>query len=357
MFYNQPLSHRFGTALKENIEDANWTHIEMAVAWVRRSGMKHLYFSLKEFLKRGGCVKITVGVDIENTSVEGLEDLLNLQDYGEIGIYIFHNEANATFHPKVYLFRNASQARLIVGSNNLTEAGLFVNTEAGLQLDAPLNAELIQNARNALESWRNLDIGFSKKLDQAFLAEMIDAGYVLSESRINQQRVSVQRSTSTRSSSAALFAARGYSVPPIDTEFGSDAQYTGATVLMRVRRASETARQTQIQIPLQLIETQFFSDIEELVSEHDDRHHRLIRASARGTLNTIKVEIPEIAPMTDPVLRLERMDNCIRYRAFDSCSVLGAPIRQSLQDGFDMTPSKTISSISDKEKATWWRFV
>ncbi len=68
MFYNQPLAHRFGTALASDIDDEKWTRIEVAVAWVRHSGMKHLEDPFRKFLGRGGFAQITVGVDIENTS-------------------------------------------------------------------------------------------------------------------------------------------------------------------------------------------------------------------------------------------------------------------------------------------------
>jgi hypothetical protein len=126
---------------------------------------------------------------------------------------------------------------------------------------------------------------------------------------------------------------------------------------MRVRRASETARRTQIQIPIRVVRTNFFAGITALVSDHDNRTHALVQASARGGLNTIKAEIPEIESMADPVLRLERTATSIRYRAFDADSVLGTPIRQALLNGFNMTPQASSSSIADREKATWWRFI
>lgn len=126
---------------------------------------------------------------------------------------------------------------------------------------------------------------------------------------------------------------------------------------MRVRRASESARRTQIQIPIRVTRTKFFSEISALVSAHDGRTHLLVQASARGGLNTIKTEIPEIEPMADPVLRLERTAKTIIYQAFDANSVLGTPIRQALLNGFNMSPPASSSSIADLEKATWWRFI
>jgi HKD family nuclease len=359
MFYNQPIAHRFGTALSGDIESGKWTSIEMAVAWVRRSGTQHLQSSFKKFLGRGGFAQVTVGVDIENTSKEGLEDLLSLQADGNIETYIHHNEADTTFHPKVYLLRNDAEARLIVGSNNLTEAGLFVNTEAGLQLDAPLTDPLIRDVRTALAAWRDPKTGLAKRLDPILLDDLVRLGYVFPEQELRKRRrTSDKKSKAKRPAAAqALFIAQKYTAPSVGPTTMPAGQVSGTVLLMRVRRASETARRTQIQIPIRVVRTNFFEGITALVSDHDNRTHSLVQASARGGLNTIKTEIPEIASMTDPVLRLERTANTIRYRAFDADSVLGTPIKQALLNGFIMRPQTTLTSINEKEKATWWRFI
>ena len=54
MFYNQPLAHRFGKALADDIESGLWDRLEFAVAWVRRSGTRHLGPSVQKFLRDGG---------------------------------------------------------------------------------------------------------------------------------------------------------------------------------------------------------------------------------------------------------------------------------------------------------------
>jgi hypothetical protein len=137
----------------------------------------------------------------------------------------------------------------------------------------------------------------------------------------------------------------------------STAHVAGTVLLMRVRRASETARRTQIQIPIRVVQTNFFQGINGLVSAHDGRSHVIVRATARGGLNTIKAEIPEIDPMTDPVLRLERTPTAVIYRAFDANSVLGTPIHQALLRGFAISPAATFKTVADQSKATWWRFI
>ena len=92
-------------------------------------------------------MRFVVGVDIENTTVEGLQDLLSLSTAGDCETTVYHNESSVIFHPKIYLFRNDQRARLIIGSNNITEAGLFTNTEVSLQIDAELPDNVIVEMR------------------------------------------------------------------------------------------------------------------------------------------------------------------------------------------------------------------
>jgi HKD family nuclease/hemin uptake protein HemP len=358
MFYSQPLAHRFGNAFNDELESGRWTESEIAVAWVRRSGTKHLESSFRQFLSAGGIARITLGIDIENTSEEGLGDLLAWESHGRIETSIHHNETDVTFHPKVYLLKNAADARLIIGSNNITEAGLFRNTEAGLQVDAAASDPLIADVAAALAAWRDVTNPLSKRLDAALLTDLVRFGYVFPEKELRERRrASNTKAAKRRKSSRRLFGSKIVSRPPVRGVKKLAANVPGTVMLMRVRRASDTERRTQVQIPIRVVNTQFFRGIGEIISAHDGRAHPLVHASARGALNTIKVEIPEIEPLVDPVLRLERTANTILYQAFDSTSALGAPIRQALQRGLLFEPPQTYQTISDVNRATLWRFV
>ncbi len=359
-FYNQPIAHRFGRSLIGSIESGEWERIEVAVAWVRRSGTRHIKPCLAKFLATGGTAKFTVGIDIENTSKEGLDDLIELQDVGDCESYIYHNEANATFHPKVYLFQNKSRTRLIVGSNNITEAGLYVNTEAGLQIEAAGNDSLVVEVREALASWRDPSIGFAKRLDRTLLKDLVALGYVMPEAILRgRRRHSITEAKAKRlKTKRSLFPSLNVSVPPPPSPLITREQIAGTVLLMRVRRASETARRTQVQIPIRVIRTKFFKGVTEIVSAHDGRSHALITASARGGLNTMKVELPEIDPMTDPVLRLERTPSAIVYQTFDANSVLGRPIMDALRKGLEFaSPVTFLTTPMEPQRATWWRFI
>jgi HKD family nuclease len=359
-FYNQPIAHRFGTSLISSIESDDWERIEVAVAWVRRSGTRHIKPCLAKFLLAGGSAKFTVGIDIENTSKEGLDDLIDLQDVGDCESFVYHNEGNATFHPKVYLFQNKSRTNLIVGSNNITEAGLYINTEAGLQLEAESNDSLVVEVREALASWRDPSIGFAKKLDRTLVEDLVALDYVMPESALRGRRRHSDAEAKAKGLRAkrSLFPSVNITAPQPPSTVITREQIAGTVLLMRVRRASESIRRTQVQIPIRVIRTNFFEGITEIVSAHDGRSHAIVTASARGGLNTMKVELPEIAPMTDPVVRLERTPSAIVYQTFDATSVLGRPIMGALRKGLELKhPATFLTKPQEPEHATWWRFI
>lgn len=77
-----------------------------------------------------------------------------------------------------------------------------------------------------------------------------------------------------------------------------------------------------------------------------------------GGTNTMKVELPEINPMDDPVIRLEKTASGIVYQAFDANSVLGRPIMDTLRKGLEFEPPVTfLTKPRSPEHSTWWRFV
>ena len=356
-FYNQPLAHRFGTALQNSLGETAWQSFDSAVAWVRQSGTRHIEGAMKVFLERGGAASFCVGLDARNTSREGLQSLLGLERYGYAHVYVYHNEASLLYHPKVYLFSNDKTARLIVGSNNLTEAGLFRNTEAGLQLDGNMKTPAIVQAKQAIAAWSDTTTPFVRQLDDALLNDLVDRQYVLPENTLRKEQGS---GTTKRKAKDRLFGLQEIAAPPIpggdDLVIPTGA--VGTVLLMRVRRASETERRTQVQIPIRVVRTGFFGDDASVTSAHDGRVHSLRRAAARGGLNTMKLELPEIDPMQDPVVRFERGARGIGYQVYDRNSVLGTPIMEALERGRRMSPPATQLTVpANPGSATWWRFV
>jgi hypothetical protein len=285
------------------------------------------------------------------------------------------------------LFRNSTSARLIIGSNNLTEPGLFTNTEASLQIDAPVSDHVIDEVLAALDSWCDTAEGFARILDADSLTLLEDHGYIFREKELarrrQQQRKSVGGPAPRKSS---LFKSKTVPAPapPEGTATGpaEDSEPAGRTprpsitgtvrapghanpivvtnvLLMRVRPSRGG---TQVQIPIPLRNSQFLTGIDAITSGHDRKRRVLSptrpKRTQRKKVNTIKIEIPETRGIKTPVLRLERSAEGITYFAYDADSRQGRPILDALQDGYDMVPRQTVlTKPSDLDRSTWYRFV
>lgn len=373
MLYNQPLSVRFGTELVRQIE-STWSSIDIAVAWARRSGMAYLVEPLEKHLRSGGRLSAIVGVDLQNTTYEGLLALLQLEAFGDAETFVYHNEAGSTFHPKLYLFRNAEQARLIVGSNNITQSGLFVNVEAGLQIDAPVSSTVVTDALDALASWKDIASGLVRRLDHAVLDDLRSKGYVPDEKTAAEE--SQRRRRDRRSRGAPLFGSRTYSPPGLPragaveprrrrpatrgrattaAPAGTSTTATGSTLLMRLRKAHVEDRPTQTQIPIRVVEA-FFHGTETVRSVHTGDEHQTRTAQARGGPNTVKLEIPEMRYFNEPLARFEKSPTGISYEVYDANSPQGKQIKAALEAG-RRDGTTTLTLPQNPESSTWWRFI
>ena len=182
-FIHQPAtSHRLGDYLKANLI-GSWTHFRAAVAFIKRSGTRHIADAVSSFA-RTSHVEIIAGIDHRGTSAEGLRDLLDAAAPNG-RVIVFHNRLPVTFHPKVYLFKSPDVAELLIGSGNLTGGGLFTNYEASLRLTLDLadpdQAAILQSVEHVLDIWADTSSGTAHILDENLLARLMALGLVPSE--------------------------------------------------------------------------------------------------------------------------------------------------------------------------------
>jgi HKD family nuclease len=356
----QPDGRRFFEILSSHLEQGGWTDFEAAVAWARENAVASLTPVLRQFLQAGGHVRITVGVGLQGTTQEALEALVDLESFGDIAVFVYHNEApEETFHPKVYLFKSSDRARLIVGSNNLTDGGLASNIEASLEVHSEVDAAVITEARRVLESLRDTSDRHQRirRLDRALVPQLVAGGYVIPEADLRTRRAASTREHRLRGRTRTRLFGR-LSRARLGQVRRTAAQVVETSVLLlRPRRASETERRTQVQIPIRLTRTPFFAGITTVISAHDNRTHGLRAARARGGVNTVKLELPEIDRIDEPVLRVTRRGNRVTYEAFSADSDLGRPINDALLAGLDESPAATVATVADRRRATLYRFV
>ena len=120
------------------------------------------------------------------------------------------------------------------------------------------------------------------------------------------------------------------------------------TMVMRLRHGRG---RTQTQIPLRVVDS-FFAGIRTLHDARTGRPRTMTLSKAHEARNTMKLQLPEIAEMSDPVARFERRDDGITFAIHDSSSPEGTEIAELLNDGVrDGSTRKT------QQGATWWRIL
>jgi len=216
-FIGQPFdASAVGEHLRNRLADDGWQEFRAAVAFVKLSGVRHIARELTGFSARGS-VRITVGVDAQGTSVEGLRALLGCMRTGA-RVWVYHNEGAATFHPKVYLFRNDARAELLVGSSNLTEGGLYTNYEAGLlgRLDLSQRADrsVLQRIEHVLDRWSTDAGDLALPLSSQAIEQLAAQGYVVPEAVARAEEAVSRPGARRRPVQDRLFGRAAVSRPP-----------------------------------------------------------------------------------------------------------------------------------------------
>ena len=99
-----------------------------SVAYINQSGVGLLSTELANI---GTRLAVFAGIRNDITSRQGLEDLLGFGGK----IYVVDTGARTpTYHPKIFFAKGPTEARLVIGSANLTAGGLNNNIEASVKL-------------------------------------------------------------------------------------------------------------------------------------------------------------------------------------------------------------------------------
>ena len=103
-----------------------------------------------------------------------------------VKIWIVHSAGSSTFHPKMYAFRNDSNAEVVIGSGNLTAGGLYTNFEGSLTASLDLGKEadrvFLEDLDKLIAEWRNPSTNAAKALDDDLMKALTDSGYIAPES-------------------------------------------------------------------------------------------------------------------------------------------------------------------------------
>lgn len=242
-------SEPLGKAIVDALCDTRWTQMDAAVAFVKMSGVRHIAQALDEFSRRTkGNVRISVGIDHQGSTIEGVQLIWQiLADYGG-KLFVVHNpqgRVSPTFHPKTWVFRdNAGNGRIIVGSGNLTQGGLYTNYELGIALDA--KSDDIYELCQVLQLWSDQHQPDVSLVDSSVLSTLYENGDLPSEVDLRraQRAVQVVRSGLTQAGTqlqkvAALFPGRSVPLVPPAADVPTP-QSEPAVVVQPMSRTSQS---------------------------------------------------------------------------------------------------------------------
>jgi HKD family nuclease len=168
-------------AVRQVLSIPNPERIVISTAFMNEGGL----FVLEQVLAPVAAqTTILAGIRNGITSAQGLRKSLAL---GCSTFAVDTGSRTVIFHPKIYFSRNADEARLVVGSANLTVGGLNSNIEASLLLtldlaeraDAALAGELEQKIDRMIAEY---PAHVFQIPDNAAVQQLLDSGRVVDES-------------------------------------------------------------------------------------------------------------------------------------------------------------------------------
>lgn len=186
---------QLGDVLCSLLADERWDQLEVAVAFLKTSGIIRIEQDLARFIQRGGSAQFICGVDEGVTSYQGLSAAL---DCG-VSLRIYHHPAwQHSFHPKIYLFTMSRTSKFcaVVGSANLTAGGLYTNAELSLRVEGDENdLPLLLCLRNTLDTFRQASAEITS---QAELRSLLEDGLLEDETATRGLGGGMRRPTPTR---------------------------------------------------------------------------------------------------------------------------------------------------------------
>lgn len=215
----QPSGRSVGDRLIEELASGRWDRFECAAAFAKLSGVRYIDGSLRSFEGGGGEAIVGVGVDSEGTSFEAVNHLASAVSQNGRLVVSKHlgGRGTTSFHPKAYLFSNSQSPRAlaIIGSNNLTEGGLFTNHEmsVAVSLDSSERKDkrLVDQLRRQLEIWHDPKSGLAVTVDARTMRELKDAGWLPLEVEI---KAALRRARATTGRRKQVRKPRGFGKQP-----------------------------------------------------------------------------------------------------------------------------------------------
>jgi HKD family nuclease len=168
------LNYPIGNIINQEMNESK--NVQIAVAFLKYTGVKVIEKSMRQCLDNGGGFEIIAGLDFKTTDSQALQYFINLKkEYSKVNFYCFgdrkDNKTDIVFHPKIYLFEKEKETTGIVGSTNMTKGGLMTNFEVNtvFKETKPLYFSQLQAIYNSVKFTDSIFVP-----DEEYLSEYSD---------------------------------------------------------------------------------------------------------------------------------------------------------------------------------------
>ena len=179
-------SNTVGDWISSTLKDLDYTSFIGFSAFTKMSGINKIKQDLLFAKSNYESIKFYLGIVEKGTSKEALEFLLE----NNIETWVYCTDEMTMFHPKIYYFSGKHNSRFIIGSSNLTKAGLFENIEASTLLEFSKNDKSGQKFMNQFHNYfKSILTGTEKDtqlLTRDVLNELIESKFVWDESKTSE---------------------------------------------------------------------------------------------------------------------------------------------------------------------------
>jgi phosphatidylserine/phosphatidylglycerophosphate/cardiolipin synthase-like enzyme len=257
---------QLGRSITEFIELApSPTKVIAVSAFARRQTLMRLRGAVLRIRRRGGEVRVVVGVDLDGTSEEALREILGWNVDARV---VKNKKPRHTFHPKIYLIERPRNADILIGSSNLTEGGLYRNYEclAHIRYEFPQDREEYGSAVASLQLFLNPSGATVRLLTAELIEQLTRQGIIHAEREIERARRTafVRRSRRAQREAFAFGSEIIADPPPLSPSLLSELVTSVERERQRRRRRAGTGQKIVLRSPVEISPTSFYMHLPKL---------------------------------------------------------------------------------------------
>jgi hypothetical protein len=234
--------------------------VAMVYAFANRQTLLRYRSSIAGLKQLGTSVRIVVGIDMDSTSKEALEEIVS---WGVDARVVKNGVPRHTFHPKLCLTERKDYASILIGSSNLTEGGFFRNYEACalITYDLPADQAEFNSAKSALARFLDASGPTCCTLSLDLIARLVQRGEVPTESeaRARRKALGAMRRRKAPQGTLPIFGTEQIDgPPPFSPEVIRILASAAKTKRKRQRQARNKRKSPAVRSPIEIRPTAFY---------------------------------------------------------------------------------------------------